>query len=149
MISISYRLVVVVSLSQCFFVEKCESNLIEYSTNGGIVDTRAGESLRKNRTLVSLRLEGVAGVKEVLPVVLALADNVALQVHSALRSLWNSISIDFFFLKNAIRRRCSFSTSAPTGSCAPTLRSSCCAGPWRATPTSRYHRHLDDFGCLR
>ena len=48
---------------------------------------------------MSLRLEGVAGVKEVLPVVLALADNVALQVHSALRSLWNSISIDFFFLK--------------------------------------------------
>jgi hypothetical protein len=40
----------------------------------------AGESIRKNRTLVSLRLEGLSGIKEVLPVVLALAENTTLQL---------------------------------------------------------------------
>ena len=40
----------------------------------------SGESLRKNRTLVSLRMEGLSSLKEVLPVCLALAENKALQL---------------------------------------------------------------------
>lgn len=39
-----------------------------------------GESLRKNRVLVSLRLEGLSSLKEVLPVCLSLAENKALQL---------------------------------------------------------------------
>ena len=39
-----------------------------------------GESLRKNRILISLRLEGLPSIKEVLPVVLGLAENTSLQL---------------------------------------------------------------------
>jgi len=39
-----------------------------------------GESVRKNRTLISLRLEGLSSLKEVLPVVLSLAENGCLQL---------------------------------------------------------------------
>lgn len=39
-----------------------------------------GESLRKNRVLISLRLEGLSSLKEVLPVCLSLAESKALQL---------------------------------------------------------------------
>lgn len=39
-----------------------------------------GESLRKNRVLVSLRLEGLSSLKEALPVCLSLAENKVLQL---------------------------------------------------------------------
>lgn len=65
-----------------------------------------GESLRKNRTLVSLRLEGLSSLKEVLPVCLSLAENKALQLLDVSSSHVTVNDSAFQLICRALGRNC-------------------------------------------